>query len=100
MAKACAVVAYKQRAWAVGWHIRDETCAELLPHIVDAQQAQPLVEVFDAGHASSSDGQNFPLGWAAEGGAIPDELLPVLSPLAGQHINLTGDGIWSGIIVV
>ncbi len=29
------------------------------------------------------------------GHCIPDELLPYLSPLTWQHINLTGDYIWN-----
>lgn len=31
----------------------------------------------------------------AEGEEIPDVMLPFLSPLGWQHINLTGDYIWS-----
>jgi hypothetical protein len=31
----------------------------------------------------------------AEGDDIPDAMLPFLSPLGWQHINLTGDYIWS-----
>ena len=31
----------------------------------------------------------------AEGEVIPDAMLPFLSPLGWQHINLTGDYIWS-----
>jgi len=31
----------------------------------------------------------------AEGEAIPDDMLPFLSPLGWQHINLTGDYIWT-----
>jgi hypothetical protein len=31
----------------------------------------------------------------AEGEAIPDDMLPFLSPLGWQHINLTGDYIWA-----
>jgi TnpA family transposase len=31
----------------------------------------------------------------AEGEAIPDAMLPFLSPLGWQHINLTGDYIWT-----
>lgn len=31
----------------------------------------------------------------AEGEAIPKAMLPFLSPLGWQHINLTGDYIWS-----
>jgi hypothetical protein len=31
----------------------------------------------------------------AEGDDIPDAVLPFLSPLGWQHINLTGDYIWS-----
>lgn len=31
----------------------------------------------------------------AEGDAIPDAMLPFLSPLGWQHINLTGDYIWT-----
>ncbi len=31
----------------------------------------------------------------AEGQVIPDAMLPFLSPLSWQHINLTGNYIWS-----
>ena len=31
----------------------------------------------------------------AEGETIPDDMLPFLSPLGWQHINLTGDYIWA-----
>ena len=31
----------------------------------------------------------------ARGEKIPDELLPYLAPLGWQHINLTGDYIWT-----
>jgi TnpA family transposase len=33
----------------------------------------------------------------AEGDSIPHEMLPFLSPLGWQHINLTGDYIWSRV---
>lgn len=66
MAEACAVATYKQLAWTVSWHIREETYQRALARIVDAQQSQPLAAVFGAGRASSSDGQHFPLGGPAE----------------------------------
>jgi hypothetical protein len=31
----------------------------------------------------------------AQGEDVPDDLLPYLAPLGWQHINLTGDFIWT-----
>src|ERR671913_207323 len=57
MADACAVASYRQLAWTVGWHLREETYRRALAVLVDAQQAQPLAAHFGRGTASSSDGQ-------------------------------------------
>ena len=37
LAEACAVATYKQLAWTVSWHIREETYQRALARIVDAQ---------------------------------------------------------------
>jgi TnpA family transposase len=62
MAEACSVASLGQLAWTADWHIRDETYAMALQHLVDQQQREPLAVLFGDGRASSSDGQFFRAG--------------------------------------
>ena len=59
MAEACSVASYRQLAWTVGWHVREETYRHALAVLVNAQQRQPLATLFGAADVSSSDGQHF-----------------------------------------
>ena len=59
MAEACSVASYRQLAWTVGWHVREETYRHALAVLVNAQQRQPLAALFGAADVSSSDGQHF-----------------------------------------
>jgi TnpA family transposase len=59
MAEACSVASYRQLAWTVGWHLREETYRHALAVLVNAQQRQPLAALFGAADVSSSDGQHF-----------------------------------------
>jgi len=62
MAEACTIASLGQLAWVADWHIRDETYALALRHLVDHQQREPLAAIFGGGFASSSDGQFFRAG--------------------------------------
>jgi hypothetical protein len=62
MAEACTIASLGHLAWVADWHIRDETYALALRHLVDHQQREPLAAIFDGGFASSSDGQFFRAG--------------------------------------
>ncbi len=62
MADACTITSLGQLAWVADWHIRDETYALALRHLVDHQQREPLAAIFGGGFASSSDGQFFRAG--------------------------------------
>jgi TnpA family transposase len=71
MAEACTIASLGQLAWAADWHIRDETYALALRHLVDYQQREPLAAIFGGGVASSSDGQFFRAGgFARDGGRV------------------------------
>ena len=59
MAEACSVASLGQLAWTSDWHIREETYALALRHLVDRQQREPFAALFGSGEASSSDGQFF-----------------------------------------
>jgi TnpA family transposase len=89
MAEACTVASYKQLVWTAGWHLREETYGRALARIVEAQQAQPLAASFGAGTASSSDGQNFPLGGRGEAtGAVNPH--KGSDPAIGFYTHLSG----------
>jgi TnpA family transposase len=89
MAEACSVATYKQLVWTAGWHLREETYGRALARIVEAQQAQPLAASFGAGTASSSDGQNFPLGGRGEAtGAVNPH--KGSDPAIGFYTHLSG----------
>ena len=60
-----------------------------MARIVEAQQAQPLAASFGAGTASSSDGQNFPLGGRGEAtGAVNPH--KGSDPAIGFYTHLSG----------
>ena len=59
MAEACSVASLGQLAWTSDWHIREETYALTLRHLVNQQQHEPFAATFGTGNASSSDGQFF-----------------------------------------
>ena len=59
MAEACSVASLGQLAWTSDWHIREETYALALRHLVNQQQHEPFAATFGTGNASSSDGQFF-----------------------------------------
>src|SRR3954470_6000674 len=83
------VASYKQLVWTAGWHLREETYGRALARIVEAQQAQPLAASFGAGTASSSDGQNFPLGGRGEAtGAVNPH--KGSDPAIGFYTHLSG----------
>ena len=62
MAEAYTIASLGQLGWVADWHIRDETYALALRHLVDHQQREPLAAIFGGGFASSSDGQFFRAG--------------------------------------
>ena len=66
MADACSVASYRRLAWTAGWHLREETYAQALAVIVNAQHREPLAAAFGTGTISSSDGQHFHVGGPGE----------------------------------
>ncbi len=59
MADACSIASLGQLAWTADWHIREETYALALRHLVNQQQREPFAAIFGNGTTSSSDGQFF-----------------------------------------
>jgi TnpA family transposase len=66
MAEACPGMTYAKLAWVQAWHVRDETYAAALAELVNAQFRQPFAAHWGDGTTSSSDGQRFRSGSAAQ----------------------------------
>ena len=66
MADACSIASYRRLVWTAGWHLREETYAQALAVIVNAQHREPLATTFGTGTISSSDGQHFHVGGPGE----------------------------------
>ena len=69
MAMATPGVSYGRIAQVTDWYIRDETYAQALAEIVNAQHRQELSAQWGKGTTSSSDGQRFPVGGRRESSA-------------------------------
>jgi len=69
MAMATPGVSYGRIAQVTDWYIRDETYAQALAEIVNAQHQQELSAQWGKGTTSSSDGQRFPVGGRRESSA-------------------------------
>jgi TnpA family transposase len=66
MADACATHSFWELLRIAKWHVRDETIAQALAMVVEAQGALPFASVWGAGETSASDGQHFPAGGVGE----------------------------------
>lgn len=66
MTESCPGTTYAKLSWLQAWHIRDETYANALAALVNAQFRQPFAEHWGDGNTSSSDGQRFRAGGRAE----------------------------------
>lgn len=69
MAMATPGMSYGRIAQVTDWYIRDETYAQALAEIVNAQHQQELSAQWGKGTTSSSDGQRFPVGGRRESSA-------------------------------
>ena len=88
MAEACSVTSYRQLAWTVAWHLREETYRQALAVLVNAQQRQPLATLFGAADVSSSDGQHFPTGGPGKAvGAVNAHYGREVSALFYTHLS-------------
>jgi hypothetical protein len=67
MANASQGVTYAQLAWTQNWYLSEENYRAALGAIIDAHHAQPFVEHWGDGRASSSDGQFFRSGRRSPG---------------------------------
>lgn len=66
MAEAAPDATYAKLAQIHGWHIRDETYAQALAELVNAQSRQSFAAYWGEGTTSSSDGQRFKAGSFAQ----------------------------------
>ncbi|CAG2150243.1 Tn3 family transposase ISAcsp1 [Cupriavidus campinensis] len=66
MAESCPGTSYAKLSWLQAWHIRDETYAQGLADLVNAQSAHAFAAHWGDGSTSSSDGQRFKAGGRAE----------------------------------
>lgn len=66
MADACDSHTYWELLRIAKWHVREETSAQALAMVVEAQSALPMARFWGAGETSSSDGQHFPAGGMGE----------------------------------
>ena len=70
MAESCPGTTYAKLAWLQAWHIRDDTYADALSELVNAQYHHPFAANWGDGTTSSSDGQRFKTGSQAKTGGI------------------------------
>ena len=66
IAEATPGMTYGRIAQVTDWYIRDDTFAQALAQIVNAQHQQSLASLWGAGKTSSSDGQRFGVGGRRE----------------------------------
>lgn len=66
MAESCPGTTYAKLSWLQAWHIRDETYAQALGELTNAQLKHPFASNWGDGKTSSSDGQRFQAGSKAQ----------------------------------
>jgi TnpA family transposase len=66
MSEACSSHTFWELLRIAKWHVRDETVAQALAMVVEAQSRLPLAQLWGGGETSASDGQHFPAGGAGE----------------------------------